>query len=79
MCFNFKKGTEQTHEVFTRYMPAIWMRTPYGFDIPGIYHVYHINITFMYYVYGYRPNVSLQPPSTLIIHQYMPCIYHAYT
>ena len=43
---NIKKGTEQTHEVFTRYIPAIWMRTPYGFDIPDIYHVYTMYIPF---------------------------------
>ena len=43
---NIKKGTEQTHFYFTRYIPAIWIRTPYGFDIPDIYHVYTLYIPF---------------------------------
>ncbi len=36
-----KKGMEQTHFYFTRYIPAIWMRTPYAFDIPYIPCIYH--------------------------------------
>ena len=79
MCFNFKKGTEHTHLFFTRYIPSIWMTSPNGFDIPCIYNVYHNNKTYIYYVYGYIPNVSQQPPSTFIIHKYMPCIYLVYT
>ena len=39
-----KKGTEQTHFYFTRYIPAIWMRSPYAFDIPYIYLVYTMHI-----------------------------------
>ena len=35
-----KKGTEQTHEVLTRYIPDISIRTAYTCNIPCIYHVY---------------------------------------
>ena len=56
MYFNYKKGTEQTHEVFTRYIPAIWMTCPYGFDIPGINHEYTMYIksiwTYGFYIPG---------------------------
>ncbi len=39
-----KKGTEQTHEVLTRYIPDISVRSAYTFHIPCIYHVYTIDI-----------------------------------
>ena len=39
-----KKGTEQTHEVLTRYIPDISIRTAYTCNIPCIYHVYTIYI-----------------------------------
>jgi len=39
-----KKGTEQTHEVLTRYIPDISIRTAYTCNIPCIYHVYTIDI-----------------------------------
>ena len=35
-----KEGTEQTQKCFTWYIPAIWMRKPYGWNISCIYHVY---------------------------------------
>ena len=41
---NIKKGTEQTHFYFTRYIPGIWMTCPYGCDIPRINHVYTMYI-----------------------------------
>ncbi len=39
-----KKGTEQTHEVLTRHIPDISIRTAYTCKIPCIYHVYTIDI-----------------------------------
>ena len=44
LVYHYKKGMEQTHFYFTRYIPYIWMRTPYAFDIHGIYHVYNMYI-----------------------------------
>jgi len=76
---NIKKGTEQTHKCFTWYIPYIWMRTPYGWNIPCIYHVYTMYIPCICCGYRFTSCISLQPPCTFIIHQYIPCIYHVYT
>ncbi len=48
-----KKGTEQTDEVLTRYIPDISVRTAYTCNIPCIYHVYtfHIPALFWYTCY----------------------------
>ncbi len=37
LVYHYKKGTEQTHLYFTWYIPYICIRTPYAFDIHGIY------------------------------------------
>ena len=60
-----KKGTEQTHEVLTRYIPDISIRTAYTCNIPCIYHVYTI---YIYYVYI----IHMQMLHLIII-------YHVYT
>ncbi len=39
-----KKGMEQTHEVSTRYIPDISLRTASNRNIPYIYHVYTMHI-----------------------------------
>ena len=39
-----RKGTEQTHEVLTRYIPDISVRTAYTCKIPCINHVCTIDI-----------------------------------
>ncbi len=60
-----KKGTEQTHEVFTRYIPEILKRTAYNWNIPCIYHVYSI-------YHAYTGQVLIYQLYTKNIH----CIYH---
>ncbi len=49
--YHYKKGMEQTHFYFTWYIPYIWIRKPYVFDIYGIYHVYTMYIPCIYPVY----------------------------
>ncbi len=44
LVYHYKKGTEQTHLYFTWYIPYICIRTPYAFDIHGIYHVHTMYI-----------------------------------
>ena len=60
-----KKGTEQTHEVLTRYIPDISIRTAYTCNIPCIYHVYTMYMLYIHHSYTNSP--------TLI------SIYHVYT
>ncbi len=50
------QGTEQTHEVFTRYIQDISFRTAYTFHIPCIYHVYTMYILYIYHVYTNSPS-----------------------
>jgi hypothetical protein len=42
--YQLKKGTEQTHLYFSWYIPHICIRSTYGCDIHGIYHVYTMYI-----------------------------------
>ncbi len=37
---NIKKGTKQTHLYYSWYIPHIFIRSTYAFDIHGIYSVY---------------------------------------
>ena len=48
MYINIKKGTEQTHLYYSWYIPHICIRSTYGFDIHGIYHVYTMYIPCIY-------------------------------
>ena len=91
---NIIKGTEQTHEVFTRYIQAIWMTCPYGFDIPGINHVYTTyiqpiwtygcDIPGIYHVYTWYINGNMWytcyiPGIYSVYTRYIQCIYIAHT
>ncbi len=62
-----KKGTEQTHELFTRYIPDILVRTAYTFHIPCIYHVYTMYILYIYIMYIQTLHL------TLVYTMYIPC------
>jgi len=59
-----KKGTEQTHEVLTRYIPDISIRTAYTCNIPCIYHVYTIYILCIYHSYANAPKCLIHVDST---------------
>ena len=64
-----KKGTEQTHEVLTRYIPDISIRTAYTCNIPCIYHVYTIYILCIYHSYTNAPSlISIYHVYTMYIH-----------
>ena len=64
-----KKGTEQTHEVLTRYIPDISIRTAYTCNIPCIYHVYTIYILCIYHSYTNAPSLmSIYHVYTMYIH-----------
>ena len=71
---NIKKGTEQTHKCFTWYIPYIWMRTPYGWNIPCIYHVYTMYIPCIYQS-GCDIPVIYQTYSLYLLH----CLSFVYT
>ena len=60
---------EQTHFYFTWYIPYIWMRTPYAFDIACIYLVYTMYIP-VCDILGIHQAYSLY-----ILH----CLYFVYT
>ena len=76
-----KKGMEQTHEVLTRYIPDISLRTAYTCNTPCIYHVYTMNIHAMsdipvlFNVYSMYILYILYLVNTM----YIPCIYIVYT
>ncbi len=87
-----KKGKEQTHLYFTWYIPYIWIRTPYVFDIHGIYHVYSMYIQVSLGYTRYIPGIFtiyttmylfVYTSHTLYIYivyiKYIPCIYFVYT
>ena len=66
-----KKGTEQTHEVLTRYIPDISIRTAYTCNISCIYH----DIPVIFNVYSMHILHILYSVYTM----YIPCIYIVYT
>ncbi len=68
------KGTEQTHEVFTRYIPDISVRTAYTFHIPCIYHVFTMYIPTLFWYTCYIQWIFLVYTSCIIL-----SIYHVYT
>ncbi len=49
--YHYKKRYGTNPFYFTWYTPYIWMRTPYAFDIHGIYHVYTMYIPCIYPLY----------------------------
>ena len=59
MFCSIKKGMEQTHFYFTWYIPYIWSRTPYAFDIHGIYLVYTMYIQFSLGYTRYIPGIFM--------------------
>ena len=72
-----KKGTEQTHEVFTRYIPDISesVRTAFGYTlyITGISLYKKVRNKPMRYLLGIYPDISVRTAYTF----HIPCIYHA--
>ncbi len=80
-----KKGTEQTHEVFTRYILDILMRTAYNWNIPCIYHVYTINILVRLWYTSYIPRLFIVYTTWFILSKYFVyakyiyCISSVYT
>jgi hypothetical protein len=58
-------GTEQTHKVFSRYIPGLRQRWSYARYIPGIYHV----CTFGYVYDKDIPSVFLE------YYKYIPIIF----
>jgi hypothetical protein len=74
-----KKGTEQTHEVFTRYIPAIWMTCPYAFDMPCIYHVYTMYIQFKIWYTSYIPGIFFVYTTWYILSIYCAYTIHMYS
>ena len=86
-----KKGTEQTHEIWTRHIQDILVRTAYYWNMPCIYHVYtmHIPVRFWYtrfiprilVVYTiYIYNVYLRDIHCIynVYHRNIPCLYNVY-
>ncbi len=89
-----KKGTEQTHEVWSRYIPGILVTWAYDWNIPGIpgiYLVYTMHIPksfwyssyitwiFMEYTIRYILCIYLNIPCLYIVYaQYIHCIYLVY-
>ncbi len=74
-----KKGTEQNHEVCTRYIPDISVRTAYKFYIPCIYHVYTMYIPALFWYTCYNEySLYILHGLSLVYTMCIPCIYMVY-
>ncbi len=54
-----KKGTEQTHELWRRYIPDILVRMAYYWNIPSIYQVYTMHIPVRFWYTNYIPRIFM--------------------
>ncbi len=72
-----KKGTEQTHLFWSRYIPGILVRLVYDWNIPVIYLVYtnHIPKSFRYSSYIPRIFMEYTIWYILCIYLNIPCLY----
>ena len=76
--YHYKKryGTHPVY--FTRYIPAIWMRTPYDFDIPCIYLVYTMHTPVRIWYTNYIPGIFIAYTTLFILSIYIEFTIHMY-
>ena len=75
-----KKGKEQTHEVWTRHISNILVRTAYYWNMPCIYHVYTMHIPVRFWYTRFIPRI-LVVYTIYIYNVYLRdihCIYNVY-